>query len=164
MLPVLRKLGAEPGADPHTALNAAARRKRPRHAQRRDAAEPTIARELLGVLRAAEREAGQLRDEYISTEHLLLALAAYGGPAGEALRTHGARKEALQKAVEDVRGPHRVTSQDPEDVLPGPRKRGNALLPLAPPRRDKLDPNHPAATADPPRHPGPLPPHQNNPS
>jgi ATP-dependent Clp protease ATP-binding subunit ClpB len=134
VLPVLRKLGAEPGAirtDVNAAIEGLA-------TLSGDAAEPTIARELLGVLRAAEREAGRLRDEYISTEHVLLALAAYGGPAGDALRTHGARKEALEKAIEDVRGPHRVTSQDPEDSYQALEKYGNDLTRAA--EEGKLDP------------------------
>jgi len=134
VLPVLRKLGAEPGAirtDVNAALDGLA-------TLSGDAAEPTISRELLGVLRAAEREAGRLRDEYISTEHLLLSLAAYGGPAGDALRAHGARKEALDKAVEDVRGPHRVTNQDPEDSYQALEKYGNDLTRAA--EEGKLDP------------------------
>ncbi|MDP9294879.1 MAG: ATP-dependent chaperone ClpB [Actinomycetota bacterium] len=134
VLPVLRKLGAEPGAirtDVNAALDGLA-------TLSGDVAEPTISRELLGVLRAAEREAGRLRDEYISTEHLLLSLAAYGGPAGDALRTHGARKEALDKAVEDVRGPHRVTNQDPEDSYQALEKYGNDLTRAA--EDGKLDP------------------------
>ncbi|HYM58686.1 MAG TPA: ATP-dependent chaperone ClpB [Solirubrobacteraceae bacterium] len=134
VLPVLRKLGAEPGAirtDVNAALDGLA-------TLSGDAAEPTISRELLGVLRAAEREAGRLRDEYISTEHLLLSLAAYGGPAGDALRAHGARKEALDKAVEEVRGPHRVTNQDPEASYQALEKYGNDLTRAA--EEGRLDP------------------------
>src|SRR3954470_8406330 len=54
------------------------------------AKEPGNARELLDVLRASEREAGRMRDEYISTEHLLLALADSRSRAGEILKGHGA--------------------------------------------------------------------------
>src|SRR3954452_25413011 len=64
------------------------------------ASEPTVSRELVAVLRAAERELGQFRDEYVSTEHLLLALAEHKSPAGEALRSNGARKQDIVPAIE----------------------------------------------------------------
>src|SRR3954454_635576 len=111
--PVLRRLGASPdeirrivnaAIDALPTITAGAR-------------EPGNARELLDVLRAAEREAGRMRDEYISTEHLLIALASSPGRAGDALRAHGATHDALSKAIGEVRGPHRVTSQDPEDTF-----------------------------------------------
>src|ERR671914_2787743 len=105
--PALRKLEAQPEAI-RAAVNAAIDAL-PRITA--GAREPSNARELLDVLRAAEREAGKLRDEYISTEHLLLALAEAPGRAGDALRASGAAHDALAKAVEEVRGPHRVTSQ-----------------------------------------------------
>src|SRR3954469_6141314 len=123
VLPVLKKLGAAPEAirrdtnarlDKLPTVTAGAR-------------EPSHARELLDVLRAAEREAGRLRDEYISTEHLLLALSEAPGGAGDALRSSGATHDALSKALEDVRGPHRVTSQDPEDTFQALEKYGRDL-------------------------------------
>ena len=77
--------------------------------------------ELLAVLRAAEKEAGQLSDDYVSTEHLLLALAAQHGRAGDALRAVGATRERLLQALAEVRGPHRVTDQNPEEQVPGAR-------------------------------------------
>src|ERR671922_503550 len=101
--PVLRKVGADPAAirsalggqlDRLPTITAGAR-------------EPSTSRELLDVLRAAEREAGKLSDEYISTEHLLLALSE----AVDGLPPH----DDIAKAVEQVRGPHRVTDQSPED-------------------------------------------------
>src|SRR3954447_15559538 len=104
--PVLRKVGTSPdeirrvvneALDGLPTITAGAR-------------EPSSARELLDVLRAAEREAGKLRDEYISTEHLLLALSEAPGPAGRALPKH----DPLAAAVQEVRGSHRVTSQNPE--------------------------------------------------
>ena len=98
------------------------------------AREPGNARELLDVLRAAEREAGKLRDEYISTEHLLLALSEAPGAAGEALPRH----DVLAKAVEEVRGSHRVTSQDPESTFEALEKYGRDLTAEA--EEGKLDP------------------------
>src|SRR3954453_24126261 len=81
VVPVLNKLGARPEAiraDVNRALE-----KLP--TIRGTAPDPAVARELVAVLRAAERELGQFQDEYISTEHLLLSLAAHDSAAGEAL-------------------------------------------------------------------------------
>jgi len=98
------------------------------------AREPASARELLDVMRAAEREAGKLRDDYISTEHLLLALSEAPGAAGEALPAHA----ALATAVERVRGPHRVTSKTPEDTFQALERFGRDLTAEA--RDGRLDP------------------------
>ena len=76
-------------------------------------AEPTTAPELLAVLRAAEREMRELKDEYVSVEHVLLALSGHGSKAGEALRAAGVTKDQLLRAVLEVRGPHRVTDDAP---------------------------------------------------
>ncbi len=111
VLPVLRKLGVQPDAvraDVNAALDALPK-------LTGAATEPATARELLGVLREAEAEAGKLSDEYISTEHLLLALAGHQSKAGEALRRNGASREEILKAIGEVRGPHRVTDQSPEE-------------------------------------------------
>jgi ATP-dependent Clp protease ATP-binding subunit ClpB len=102
------------------------------------AREPSTARELLDVLRDAEREAGRMHDDYISTEHLLLALASARTPAGDALRGAGAARTPLQAAVEEVRGPHRVTDQNPEDRYQALEKFGRDLTAAA--RENKLDP------------------------
>src|SRR5688500_8707790 len=134
VLPVLRKLGVAPEAvrtDVNAALDALP-------TITAGAREPSNARELLDVLRAAEREAGRLRDEFISTEHLLLALSEAAGAAGDALRASGASHDALAKAVDDVRGSHRVTSQNPEDTFQALEKYGRDLTAEA--REGKLDP------------------------
>src|SRR5512132_789432 len=62
--------------------------------------------ELVRVLREAEEEMRDLKDEYVSTEHLLLALAEHQSRAGAALRAAGATQDALAKASAEVRGPH----------------------------------------------------------
>ena len=80
--------------------------------------------ELVRVLRAAEAESRKLSDEYGSVEHLLLALAAEDGPAGRALREAGADRDAVLAALSEVRGPHRVTSQSPEDAYQALEKFG----------------------------------------
>src|SRR3954463_1860189 len=95
--PVLGKIGAAPDAlraDVDAALAGL-----PTLAS---AAEPTTSPELLAVLRAAEREMRDLRDEYISVEHVLLALAKDDSAAGEALRAAGATRERLLQALADV--------------------------------------------------------------
>ena len=124
--PVLRKVGADPAAvrsavggklDSLATITAGAR-------------EPATSRELLDVLRAAEREAGKLQDEYVSTEHLLLALSE----AVDGLPSH----DDILKAVEQVRGPHRVTDQSPEEKYQALQKFGRDLTQAA--DEGKLDP------------------------
>jgi ATP-dependent Clp protease ATP-binding subunit ClpB len=94
--------------------------------------------ELVRVLREGEEEMRELKDEYVSTEHLLLALAQHSSRAGEALRNAGARKDALEKAIADVRGPHRVTDQSAEDKYQALEKYGRDLTAEA--DQGKLDP------------------------
>src|SRR3954453_6271600 len=133
--PVLRKLGARPEAiraEVHEALE-----KLPTITA--GAKEPGTSRELMDLLRLAEREAGKLRDEYISTEHLLLALAnAQGGEAAKALNRNGATHKALEEAINAVRGPHRVTDQSPEEKYQALQKFGRGLTQAA--EDGKLDP------------------------
>ena len=83
--------------------------------------------ELVAVLRAAEKEAGALGDQYISTEHLLLALSEEKGGAGQALRGVGANHERLLAALADVRGSQRVTDQDPEGKFQALERYGRDL-------------------------------------
>jgi ATP-dependent Clp protease ATP-binding subunit ClpB len=94
--------------------------------------------ELVRVLREGEEEMRELKDEYVSTEHLLLALAEHSSRAGEALRSVGARRDALQKAIAEVRGPHRVTDQSAEDKYRALEKFGRDLTAEA--EQGKLDP------------------------
>jgi ATP-dependent Clp protease ATP-binding subunit ClpB len=94
--------------------------------------------ELLAVLRAAETHAKDLADEYISTEHLLLALAEDNGRAGQALRAVGASKDRLLQALAEVRGPHRVTDQSPEEKYQALERFGRDFTELA--ERGALDP------------------------
>ena len=94
--------------------------------------------ELLEVLRAAEEEMRALGDEYVSTEHLVLALAKSQGPAGDVLRSVGAGYDALLKAVNEVRGGQHVTDQNPEDKFQALEKYGRDLTRAA--ADGKLDP------------------------
>jgi ATP-dependent Clp protease ATP-binding subunit ClpB len=94
--------------------------------------------ELTDVIQAAEGEAQALSDQYVSTEHLLLALAADSSRAGAALRSVGASRERLLQALADVRGSHRVTDQSPEEKLEALERFGTDLTQAA--EQGKLDP------------------------
>jgi ATP-dependent Clp protease ATP-binding subunit ClpB len=103
------------------------------------AAQARLSEALGRALDTAFQEAQQLKDEYVSTEHLLLAIAASDrDPAGRALREAGATREALLKALESVRGGARVTDPDPESKYQALAKYGRDLTDLA--RTGKLDP------------------------
>ncbi len=94
--------------------------------------------ELTEVLRAAEREAKELSDDYISTEHLLLALSAVKGSPGDLLRSYGADRERVLRALSEVRGSRRVTDQDPEEKYEALERYGRDLTAVA--EQGKLDP------------------------
>ncbi|CAB1129154.1 protein disaggregation chaperone [Candidatus Hydrogenisulfobacillus filiaventi] len=95
--------------------------------------------ELTAVIEQAEQEASQLKDEYTSTEHLLLALVERADtPAGRVLRDYGVRREALLQALKDVRGAQRVTDPNPEEKYQALARYSRDLTDLA--RRGKLDP------------------------
>jgi ATP-dependent Clp protease ATP-binding subunit ClpB len=94
--------------------------------------------ELLAVLRTAESEARRLSDQYVSTEHLLLALTAERGRAADELRRVGVTRERLLQALEEVRGSHRVTDQSPEEKLEALERFGTDLTQAA--EQGKLDP------------------------
>src|SRR5262245_52509011 len=89
---------------------------------------------MVKVLQRAESESAGLGDEYISTEHLLLALAGRDSTVADLLPDH----DALANAVREVHGPHRVTSPNPEDTVQALEKFGRDLTEEA--ERGKLDP------------------------
>src|SRR5438045_4181506 len=102
-------------------------------------AQPTLSRELNQVFDKAEDEAKKLGDEYISTEHLLLALAETKGAESRGmLGAVGANHDALLSALEAVRGSHRVTDQSPENQYQALQRYTRDLTDAA--RRGKLDP------------------------
>ncbi|CAG0933355.1 adenosinetriphosphatase [Thermoflexales bacterium] len=90
------------------------------------------------VLAAAEREAKAMRDEYVSTEHILLALVKSRGSLGTLLTARGLNPNAVLQALMAVRGSARVTSQNPEGTFQALEKYGRDLTQLA--RQGKLDP------------------------
>jgi ATP-dependent Clp protease ATP-binding subunit ClpB len=99
---------------------------------------PQTSRALLAVLGAAEREARDRSDEYVSTEHLLLALADQGGDVAQLFQQHAVTKAALADALQSVRGSARVTSPDPEGTFQALEKYGVDLTAAA--REGKIDP------------------------
>src|SRR3989440_8026478 len=137
VVPVLRKLGVDPATVRQhlgTALDAL-----PKLSGGQPAAEPAGGSgELVQILRAAESEMRELGDDYVSTEHLLLAIAGHPGKAGDALRATGAPTDALLKALQEVRGSHRVTDQHPEDKFQALERFGRDLTEAA--AEGKLDP------------------------
>jgi ATP-dependent Clp protease ATP-binding subunit ClpB len=106
---------------------------------RQSNAQPSFARELNNVFDRAEQEAKSLGDEFVSTEHLLLALTETRGTESKTLlESVGADKKALLEALQAVRGSHRVTDQTPETQYQALQKYTRDLTDAA--RRGKLDP------------------------
>jgi ATP-dependent Clp protease ATP-binding subunit ClpB len=135
VVPVLRKLGVEPAAVRQT-LNPVLEA-----LPRLSGANPEPvggSQELMTTLSGAESQMRELGDQYISTEHLLLALAADDGDAGRVLRSVGATHEALSKAITEIRGSQKVTDQNPEDKFQALEKYGRDLTEAA--AEGKLDP------------------------
>ncbi|HTV47299.1 MAG TPA: ATP-dependent chaperone ClpB [Phycisphaerae bacterium] len=97
-----------------------------------------ISRDLSEVLAAAQKEADRLKDEYISTEHLLLGLAVTNSTAKDALSTLGVTRDKILGALKHVRGSARVTDVNPEDKYQALQRYGRDLVEAA--RQGKLDP------------------------
>ncbi|HXC24593.1 MAG TPA: ATP-dependent chaperone ClpB [Gemmatimonadaceae bacterium] len=133
VVPVLQKIGVNV-----TALREAVTREAGRYAKQSDA-QPSMSRELNQVLDRAEQEARKLGDEYVSTEHLLLALADVKGSESRTLLTEvGAKYDQLLEALRAVRGSHRVQDQTPENQYQALQKYTRDLTDDA--RKGKLDP------------------------
>jgi ATP-dependent Clp protease ATP-binding subunit ClpB len=132
VVPILQKVGVNVAR--LRAENDAAAARLPKQS----GAQPHLSRELHEVLDRAEQEARDLKDEYVSTEHLLLGLAEKGFTARDLLRAQGARRETLAEALGQVRGSHRVTDQNPETQYQALQRFSTDLTERA--RRGKLDP------------------------
>ncbi|CAN5359481.1 ATP-dependent chaperone ClpB [soil metagenome] len=133
VVPVLQKLGVNVAA-----LREAITREMARYPKQSDA-QPTMARELTAVLDQSEKEAKRLGDEYVSTEHLLLALSdAKDTETKPLLNGLGGTHKALLQAIEAIRGTHRVTDQNPENQYQALQKYTRDLTEAA--SQGKLDP------------------------
>jgi ATP-dependent Clp protease ATP-binding subunit ClpB len=131
--PILQKIGAEPSLVASRVEDEL--RSVPKVSGH---AEPYPANRLMKLFDRAEDEAKRLKDEYVSTEHLLLAAAADRTGAGEALRSAGASAERIRAALEGFRGGARVTSPEAESQYRALEKYAKDLTELA--RAGKLDP------------------------
>ena len=133
--PVLGKLGASPDTvlmDIERALKAIPQ-------VTGSVAQLYLSAELAKVFQGAEKEAGRFKDEYISTEHLLLAIAdLQGDPAQMVLAANGAHHEEILKALAAIRGTQRVTSPTPEATYQALERYSRELTELA--RKGELDP------------------------
>ncbi|MDY2925031.1 MAG: ATP-dependent chaperone ClpB [Treponema sp.] len=98
----------------------------------------TLSGEAQKVLAKAEKEMANLQDNYLSTEHILLALANSAGKTGELLKSTGVTYNQILKALKELRGSQKVTSQDPESTMQSLQKYTKDLTSLA--RQDKIDP------------------------
>src|SRR5690349_14269966 len=128
VVPILQKLGADTAAIAARANEAVAALPK----LSGEGEEPRMSSNLAAVLRKAETEMAAMRDEYISTEHLLLGLT--DSPVAEILP----ERDSLEKAIGEVRGPHRVTSPNPEETFQALEKFGRDLTAEA--ESGKLDP------------------------
>ena len=132
--PLLAKLGASPEK-----VGAEVRREIDRLPKVSGAAQQFLSPASNEVLSKAFDEAAHFKDEYVSTEHILLAIASLqGDPAGALLARNGASRDAILQALVSVRGSHRVTSQNPETTYRALEQYARDLTELA--RRGKLDP------------------------
>ncbi len=132
--PVLRRLGADPQALRKQA-DAAMGRLPTVSGQ---TAQPQLSRAGAGVLTDAENRAQALGDEYVSTEHLLMAVAEGSGPAADILQRVGAHGDELLTALRDIRGNQRVTSKTPEGTYEALEKYARDLTQAA--QDGELDP------------------------
>jgi ATP-dependent Clp protease ATP-binding subunit ClpB len=132
---VLRKLGADPAT-----FGRSARELLARIPQAYGGAQPGLSPRLALVTDLAQAEADRLKDEFVSTEHLFIALAGETGrsPAAQLLVSQKISRDAILKALTSIRGSARVTSQNPEATYQALERYGRDLTELA--RRGKLDP------------------------
>jgi ATP-dependent Clp protease ATP-binding subunit ClpB len=105
---------------------------------RTQGAQTHLSPKLDGVLKQALREAESLKDQYVSTEHLLLALLGSKTPAGESLARAGVARDPLLRVLKDIRGNQTVSDPNAEDRYQALEKYGRDLTELA--RKGKLDP------------------------
>ena len=134
VVPLLQKAGLNV-----TQLQAETEREIERFPKQSGGADPTLSRELSRVLDRADEDAKALGDAYVSTEHLLLALAEEKNTtARQLLSANGVTRKELLAALEGVRGAHRVTDQEPENQYQALQRFTRDLTEIA--RKGKLDP------------------------
>jgi len=102
------------------------------------AAQLYISNELNNILEDSFKEARQLKDEYVSTEHILISMAQSKGEIGRLLKESGVTKDRIYQVLVEIRGSQRITDQNPEDKYQALQKFGKDITDLA--RKGKLDP------------------------
>jgi ATP-dependent Clp protease ATP-binding subunit ClpB len=132
---LLRKAGVEPAA-----IAKAARELVAKLPSAYGGAQPGLSPRLKLVTDQAQAEADRLKDEYVSTEHLVIAIADEGGrsPAAQLLRQHGITRDTILQSLTSIRGSQRVTNENPEGTYQALERYGRDLTELA--RKGKLDP------------------------
>jgi ATP-dependent Clp protease ATP-binding subunit ClpB len=132
--PLLQKLGVQP-----TRIEQELETELGRRAKVQGGTEPFLTTELRKALDAAEKEAHKLKDEYTSTEHVLLGLITDGGPALKRIfSAHKITRDEVLRGLADLRGNQRVTDPEPEGKFQALDKYGRDLTALA--RQGKIDP------------------------
>jgi ATP-dependent Clp protease ATP-binding subunit ClpB len=132
--PLLQRLGANPDG-----VRAAAQAELAKLPQVRGGGQVYLAPDLAEALDGAEKQAAQLKDDYVSTEHVLLSfLARPSSPAGRMLQQNGVSREGLLAALKEVRGTQRVTDESPEEKYQALERYARDLVAMA--SRGKLDP------------------------
>ena len=97
-----------------------------------------ISPELNDILNGAFNEAEQLKDEYVSTEHILISIAQSNGRVGQLLKQYGVTRDRIYQILVSIRGSQRITDQNPEDKYQALKRFGKDITELA--RKGKLDP------------------------
>lgn len=100
--------------------------------------QPTVSPQLIQLLNAAEKEAAAFKDEFISAEHVLLALLDQDDPAARILTSNGVKKDEVMQALVSIRGSERITTEDPESRYQALEKYCRDLTSLA--SQGKMDP------------------------
>ncbi|MDP9175871.1 MAG: ATP-dependent chaperone ClpB [Planctomycetota bacterium] len=132
VIPLLQKLGADPERLNQIVVAELDRLPKATGTQ------TGMSRTLNDVLTQAQKEADRLKDEYVSTEHFLLALDQVKSEAKQILSTGGVKYESILSALKEVRGGQRVTDQNPEDKYQALQRYGRDLVEMA--RQGKIDP------------------------
>src|SRR5690349_7698742 len=135
VLPVLERVGVAPKVV-KDAVDAALAKQPQVYGSTAQA--PQVSQDAYRILEAADQERTKLDDDYLSTEHVLLAMAEVTGGVGDLLRNLGVTTDAVLDALKQVRGSHRVTSENPEDQYQALERFGRDLTEEA--RKGKLDP------------------------
>ena len=131
--PLLEKLGVSPAT-----LEQQLETELSRRSSVHGGSSPQLSAELRKTIDAAEGEMGKLKDEYLSAEHFLLALADSNTSASKLLKASGLTRDKLMQALAAIRGNQRVTDQDPEGKYQTLEKYGRDLTEMA--RKGKIDP------------------------